>query len=83
MNKTNNDTNLSLGNDSTVKLNPALKALAALIGKWTIELSFPTNPPNKFFGKASFEWLEEGAFPGMHTGNKKAGLPYFYLRYWP
>jgi hypothetical protein len=43
--------------------NPTLQPLEPLIGKWTVEVpQFPGQ-----HGRASFEWLEGGAFLRFHT----------------
>jgi hypothetical protein len=54
---------------------PARKDLDALAGEWQVELSFPANPPRTVLGHVSFEWLEDGAFFVMRSGNKSAGSP--------
>jgi hypothetical protein len=43
--------------------NPALKQLEALIGEWEVEV--PQFPGPR--GRATFEWLEDGAFLRLHT----------------
>jgi hypothetical protein len=60
----------------TDAVNPALRDLDSLVGKWNVVLSFPTDPPGTVVGHASFEWLEDGAFLICHMGNKAAGPPY-------
>lgn len=44
------------------KLNPALKPFAALIGEWQTTGFHPFLPGTTLHGRASFEWLEGGAF---------------------
>ena len=43
--------------------NPALKQLEALIGEWEVEV--PQFAGQR--GRATFEWLEDGAFLRFHT----------------
>jgi hypothetical protein len=40
--------------------NPALSRLAVFIGEWTWEATLDGQPFGR--GRATFEWLEEGAF---------------------
>jgi hypothetical protein len=52
------------------KSNPALKGLTPLIGEWNIEItnmSFDQNPSTVVWGRASFDWLEGGAFLIQHA----------------
>ena len=42
--------------------NPALADLALLIGEWTIEIVFPGDQSEVVRGRASYAWLEGGAF---------------------
>jgi len=42
--------------------NPALKELEALIGEWEVEV--PESPGQR--GRATFEWLEGGAYLRFH-----------------
>ncbi len=58
------------------KLNPALQRLSVLVGEWNVELAFPSDPPVTAKVRASFEWLEEGAYLQYRLGDKDAGLPY-------
>ena len=41
---------------------PGLRALSALIGEWTITGTHPQVPGKTFHGRATFSWLEGGAF---------------------
>jgi hypothetical protein len=43
--------------------NPALKELEALIGEWEVEV--PQFPGQR--GRATFEWLEDGAYLRLHA----------------
>jgi hypothetical protein len=54
---------------------PTRKDLDTLAGEWQVELSFPANPPRTVLGHVSFEWLEDGAFLVMRSGNKSSGPP--------
>lgn len=42
--------------------NPALAPFEQLIGKWHTTASHPYLPGQTFHGRATFEWLEAGAF---------------------
>jgi hypothetical protein len=42
--------------------NAALKRLALLVGRWTIEITMPTEPPTKIAARATFEWLPGNIF---------------------
>lgn len=55
--------------------NPVLKDLEVLIGEWEIEITFPANPPGTVLGRASFEWLDDGSFLMMRSGNRTGGPP--------
>lgn len=55
--------------------NPVLKDLEVLVGEWDIEITFPINPPGTVLGRASFEWLDDGSFLMMRSGNKTGGPP--------
>lgn len=48
--------------------NPALTDLEALVGEWSVEMAFPADPPTTVRGRASFAWLEGGAFLLMRAG---------------
>ena len=64
--------------------NPALQPFGVLIGNWTTTGSHPLIPGTTLHGRASFEWLENGAFllwrseidePGVrHLGHAHARL---------
>jgi hypothetical protein len=60
--------------------NPALERLDVFVGEWKVELAFPTNQPGMGTGRgtarASFEWLEGGAYLMYRLGDRAAGLPY-------
>jgi hypothetical protein len=48
--------------------NPALKDLEMLVGQWSLEIDFPSDPPTTVRGHVSFDWLEGGAFLVMRSG---------------
>src|ERR1051326_8903636 len=55
----------------TPKLNPALKDLDVLVGKWNTEMSqmsFSEDKSAKVQGQATFEWIQDGAFLMMKIG---------------
>jgi hypothetical protein len=59
-------------------INPALKDIEFLVGKWTMELSnasFLPDPKTVVRGKVSFEWFDNGDFLIMRQGAKR-GTPY-------
>src|SRR5437762_2038504 len=45
-----------------LRSNPALKPFEILIGEWKTTGSHPYVPDTILHGRASFEWLEDGAF---------------------
>jgi len=42
--------------------NPKIQPLAGLIGEWTLQGAHPMLPGRTFHGRATFDWLEAGAF---------------------
>jgi hypothetical protein len=54
---------------------PARNDLDVLVGEWQIELSFPANLEHTVVGRATCEWLEDGALLVMRSGNKSGGPP--------
>ncbi len=52
---------------NAAKKNPKLEPLTVLIGEWKTTGSHPFFPGVVLTGKASFSWLENGAFMIMHT----------------
>ncbi|MGH2505496.1 MAG: hypothetical protein ACRDID_23540 [Ktedonobacterales bacterium] len=56
--------------------NPALQPLAFLVGRWTTEGSHPLVPDVTLHGRASFEWVENGAFLLMHSEVDHASFPH-------
>jgi hypothetical protein len=55
--------------------NPVLKDLGPLIGEWNIEITFPNDPPGTVFGRAIFEWFDDGSFLLIRSGNNTGGPP--------
>ena len=45
-----------------LKPNPALRVLDALVGAWATEGTHPYLPGKTLHGRATFEWIEGGAF---------------------
>ncbi|MCI0712105.1 MAG: hypothetical protein L0154_18260 [Chloroflexi bacterium] len=61
-----------------IQQNPALKDLAVLVGDWDMELSNASFLPDSSAtlpGRASFEWLEQGAFVILRQGSEQSGAP--------
>jgi len=59
----------------SLKLNPALKRLEALVGDWDVEISdasFLPDPQTKVHGPATMKWIENGAFLVMYQGEIEA-----------
>jgi len=66
--------NMAKFKSHSLKPNPTLKRLSALIGNWDMELSrasFLLHPQTKVHGPASFNWIENGAFLIMYQGEKE------------
>jgi hypothetical protein len=61
-------------NSSYPKPNPALKDLEFLVGEWELQGAHP-HLPNPVRGRASFEWLEGGAFLAWKTEMGQTGIP--------
>jgi len=57
------------------KPNPALMAMEALIGSWDTVGSHPFLPGKTLHGKATFEWIEGGAFMVMRTETDEPEIP--------
>jgi hypothetical protein len=55
--------------------NPALKPLGVLVGTWNTIGRHPLIPNTALHGRASFEWLEGGAFLMMHSEIEEPGIP--------
>jgi hypothetical protein len=52
--------------NEAAKPNPALAPFEALVGAWTTVATHPMLPGTVFHGRATFRWLEQGAFLVMH-----------------
>jgi hypothetical protein len=63
-----------LDNDAA-KPNPALHALAGLIGTWTTIGTHPLVPGTTFHGRTSFEWIAGGAFLLMASRIDEPEIP--------
>jgi hypothetical protein len=57
------------------RLNPALEALAPLIGRWRTTGTHPLVPGVTFHGRTSFEWCEGGAFVLMRSEIDEPEIP--------
>jgi hypothetical protein len=55
--------------------NPALNPFVILIGSWNTVGTHPFFPDTTFHGRASFDWLEGGAFLIMHSEIDEPGIP--------
>ncbi len=58
-----------------LKPNPALKALEGLVGRWETVGTHPYLPANTLHGRATFEWIEEGAFLMMRSEIDEPEIP--------
>ena len=61
--------------NSCVQGNPRLQALAALVGEWTTVGTHPLVPGKTFHGRATFSWLESGAFLLFHSQIDEPEIP--------
>ncbi len=59
----------------TPQPNPALKRLDVLVGEWNGEISSPAYPSTIVRERASFDWLEGGAFLIWHSDVERPGPP--------
>src|SRR4051812_45999022 len=50
-----------------IKTNPALKPFEFLVGEWQTVGSHPYMPGTELHGRASFQWIEGGAFIMMRS----------------
>jgi hypothetical protein len=55
--------------------NSKLRPLGALIGEWTTLGTHPMLPGRTLVGRATFAWLEEGAFVIMRTDSDEPEIP--------
>ena len=60
-----------------MKANRALQPLGRLVGTWRTLGKHPYFPGRTFHGRASFEWIESGAFLVMRTriNETESGIP--------
>ena len=58
-----------------MQANPRLQGLAVLIGEWTTLGTHPLLPGKTFHGRASFKWLESGAFLLYHSHTDEPEIP--------
>jgi hypothetical protein len=58
-----------------VHTNPRLQALAVLIGEWTTVGTHPYLPGKTLRGRATFTWLESGAFVLFHSHSDEPEIP--------
>jgi hypothetical protein len=58
-----------------VKPNPKLQPFEALIGSWSLVGSHPQIPNTTLHGRATFEWIEGGAFCRMHMEIDEPQIP--------
>jgi len=61
--------------NEAAKPNPALAPFEALVGAWTVVATHPEMPGTTFHGRATFRWLEQGAFLVMHWAFDEPGVP--------
>ena len=59
---------------TAAKGNPAIEALAPLVGRWATEMVFP-GKPEPFRGEVSFAWIDGGAFLEMRSEGEPGGPP--------
>src|SRR5581483_11356564 len=55
--------------------NPALQALAPLVGEWRTTGTHPLVPGTTFHGRTSFAWYENGAFVLMRSEIDEPEIP--------
>ncbi|HEX7964242.1 MAG TPA: hypothetical protein VF651_00880 [Gammaproteobacteria bacterium] len=55
--------------------NPALEPFRVLVGEWTTEGTHPHVPGKVFHGRASFQWIEGGAFLMMRSETDEPEVP--------
>ncbi|MBO0933235.1 hypothetical protein [Fibrella aquatilis] len=55
--------------------NPALDELGKLVGEWETVGTHPELPGKVFAGKASFQWIEGGAFLRWYSEVDEEGFP--------
>lgn len=62
------DNTAAQAHPQTPQLHPMLKNLGRLVGRWDVELIFPTDPPGRVHEEAVFDWLDSQAFVIEHWG---------------
>lgn len=63
-----------LGHEA-LKPNPALRALDVMVGSWDTVGTHPFLPGKTLHGRATFEWIEEGAFLLMRSEMDEPEVP--------
>jgi hypothetical protein len=66
--------NTSARNEAA-RQNPRLEAFKQLVGNWTTVGTHPMVPGKTFHGRATFEWIEGGAFLIMRTQVDEPEIP--------
>lgn len=64
----------SVGREAAIP-NPALQPWSVVIGEWTTVGAHPLLPGVQLHGRASFAWLDRGAFLMMRTEIDEPGIP--------
>lgn len=65
---------MTIGHEAAIP-NPALQPFRVLIGEWRTEGAHPYFPGKVFHGRASFDWVEGGAFLVMRTEIDEPEIP--------
>ncbi|KPQ43971.1 MAG: hypothetical protein MPEBLZ_01439 [Candidatus Methanoperedens nitroreducens] len=63
-----------IGHEASIP-NPALKPLSVLVGTWKTTGTHPYLPNKTLHGRASFEWIEDGAFLLMRSEITEPEIP--------
>jgi hypothetical protein len=63
-----------IGHEASIP-NPALKPLSVLVGTWRTTGTHPYLPNKTLHGRASFEWIEDGAFLLMRSEITEPEIP--------
>jgi hypothetical protein len=58
-----------------MQVNPRLQSLAGLVGEWTTIGMHPMLPGKTLHGRATFGWLESGAFLLIHMHTDEPEIP--------
>jgi len=64
----------STGNEAA-RPNPRLQMLSVLVGSWSTTGTHALVPGKTFHGRASFRWIEGGAFLVMHSQIDERDIP--------